>query len=370
MEINAKELSNALTILSKSVPKRSTLPILQSVLFSFAPDRVMLSVTDLETAISVVIPGVQCSGEGMAVRFDQLKKFVSSRGGVVIFHDPEASNKGGYTGMVVVEQDHSTVTLDSYPIQDCPVLPFTGFDRLFTLSGDDMQQVKDIVLPHAALDDSRPVLAGIEVHIKDNDLTFAAADGFTLGVFRTRIEVACADQHIIIPQSVFKMIPPKVESFAFSRSANGEQVQFQFETRGMAVTLMSRTIQGHFPDYEQIIPKSSSATVLLRTHVVEAASKGIGKQSTYGAAGDALLLLSEGLAERTRPENQRQSWNHDSVTLENVERVAFNPVYLARALPLAKNGYVELVGVAPNSPWKVETDNAVAVIMPMVVGTN
>jgi DNA polymerase-3 subunit beta len=114
----------------------------------------------------------------------------------------------------------------------------------------------------AATDDSRPVLTGVLTTFDGNEVTMAAADPYRLSVRRAPLLVTVDPKvEIIIPaRSLFevaRIVDDSESSVDILVTPNGSQVIFHTEE----ADLVSRIIEGQFPNYHQVIPTSHATTV-------------------------------------------------------------------------------------------------------------
>ncbi|EKD76254.1 MAG: hypothetical protein ACD_43C00174G0002, partial [uncultured bacterium] len=135
----------------------------------------------------------------------------------------------------------------------------------------------------AAIDESRPEIAGVYIYTKDKMLVLAATDSYRL-----------AESSIVLPQAtegLFNCILPQRSAQELLRllqnSNTIEQVELcvtetQLACIGADVEFVSRLVQGHFPDYEQIIPQTGRTTVTANRADLVKAVKGTALFSKTG----------------------------------------------------------------------------------------
>ncbi|HKD75203.1 MAG TPA: DNA polymerase III subunit beta, partial [Ktedonobacterales bacterium] len=125
----------------------------------------------------------------------------------------------------------------------------------------------------AAVDDARPIFTGILTRIHDGKMTFASADTFRLAVRSTALPgTADITGDLLIPartlNELAKIIPTEGNVEIFTTSARN-QILF----RAPGVEMVSHLIEGQFPNFEAIVPKSFSTRVVMPTDRLRAASK-------------------------------------------------------------------------------------------------
>ncbi len=236
MKITCKQqdLSRGLSIVSHAVSNRSTLPILANILMATEHGRLKLSATNLEIGINCWIDA-QIQEEGaITVPAKLLTDFVSSLPPVPV---------------------DITIPEESHTLGEQPVL----------LDAALLKEMIAEVAFAAADDDSRPVFTGVLVQVGEEKVTFAAADAFRLAV---RVAPLPGDDHprgdILVPARTLTelgRILPAEGPVQMIVTPNRSQVLFHTEQ----VDLVSRLIEGSFPNYRQIIPKEHTTRAVVET---------------------------------------------------------------------------------------------------------
>jgi DNA polymerase III subunit beta len=248
-----EDLSKALSISSRFASPKAQLPILGNVLLVCGKSKLRVHATNLETSISLAIGAkVERDGE-LTVPARVISEIVSNlpKGQVQLQTQKEKLllSSGAYTSEI------SGIDSSDFPKvpSDMPAGSVVIFSDVF-VSG------LASVLPSVSVDETRPVLTGMLLVFKGSNLTFVATDGFrlskkTLSIGKAELEAECIlprntlSELVRIAGSVDKLniAFPKGESLAIFGFGN--------------TVLSSRIIQGKFPDFEKIIPKTSNITL-------------------------------------------------------------------------------------------------------------
>ena len=177
-----ENLNRGLGIVGRAVATRTTLPITQHVLLSTDESRLKLSATNLEIAISTWI-GAQVEEEGaITVPARLLTEFVSSLGHDSVDLQTTAQGKGVELKCARVE-----ARINGADAHDFPPIPSVEQGIGAQVAPKDLRQAIHQVAFAAATEDSRPVLTGVSMELDGDRLTLAAADGFRLSVFHTKL---------------------------------------------------------------------------------------------------------------------------------------------------------------------------------------
>jgi DNA polymerase-3 subunit beta len=243
-----ENLARGLSIVSRAVATRSTLPILGNIKLETDEGRLKLSATNLEIGIHCWI-GAQVHEEGATtIPARLLSDFVNS-----LPPDRIDMNLNTRIQALHLQCARFTANIKGLDAQDFPLIPTAGADHTVQIDPELLREMVNQVAFAAATDESRPILTGVLATFEDQTLTMAAADGFRLSV-RTEAIGSRADGklEVIIParalNELSRVLGDETDPVQVTVTAN--QVVFHMAT----VELVSRLIEGNFPDYHQIIP--------------------------------------------------------------------------------------------------------------------
>ena len=263
MKITCKQqdLSRGLSIVSHSVSNRTTLPILANILLATDNGRLRLSATNLEIGINCWV-AAQVEEEGSTtVPAKTLTELVNTLPpGDISISEAEDSNR------VSIKTEGSNANIKGIDASEFPLIPSAeGGEPPVTLDAATLKEMIAEVVIAASDDESRPVFTGVLVQVGNERITFAAADAFRLAV---RIDALPGDDtsrpDILIPartMSELSRVLPSEGSVQMIVTPNRSQVLFHTDT----VDLVSRLIDGNFPNYNQIIPKEHTTRAVLDT---------------------------------------------------------------------------------------------------------
>jgi DNA polymerase-3 subunit beta len=270
-----QDLSRGLSAVSHAVSGRSTLPILQNILLTTDHGRLKLSATNLEIGINCWIDA-EISEEGTTTVLAKLiTDYVNSLpSDVVEITVPEDAHTMNVKGM------RSQANIKITDAAEFPQIPSNeGGEPPVQLDAALLKEMIEGVAFAAADDDSRPVLTGVLVQVQTDEksgketITFAAADAFRLAV---RVAELAADEHphgdILIPARTLTelaRILPAEGPVEMIVTPNRSQVLFHTPN----LDLVSRLIEGAFPNFRSIIPKESTTTATVETKEFAAAVK-------------------------------------------------------------------------------------------------
>jgi DNA polymerase III subunit beta len=263
------DLARGLSTVSHAVSTRTTLPVLANILMTAEGDRLRLSATNLEIAITCwVKANVQQEGT-TTVPARLLTEFVGSLpGGDVILALQAGSQNLKVTGQ------RSQATIRGMDPGEFPSIPSaTSDEQSVTLETVALKEAIHEVTFAAATDDARPIFTGVLARVGNNGLTFAAADSFRLAVRSIPVSGAGALGDVLIPArtlSELARVLPDEGTVRMVVTPNRNQVLFRAEDE---VELVSNLIAGQFPSYEAIVPKSHATRVVVKTDEFRQAAK-------------------------------------------------------------------------------------------------
>jgi DNA polymerase-3 subunit beta len=371
------ELHRALTHVSRAVARKSTLPVLTNVLLSAEEGECRLAATNLEIAITASLPARVVEPGRLAVRADLLSEFVSSLPSDEVTLRME---RGSLT--LGVSCGYSKANIKGVPPEDFPLLPHIG-EQVPTarVDADLLREMIGQVAFAAATDDSRPVLAGVLVELQGSTLTLAAADGFRLSVRSAELDQPVpADLAIIVPARSLLELARSMADADGPIDLLVTPGQAQLLARSGPVEFMSRLIDGHFPEFRQIIPKTYTTRVVVSREAFLGAARRakIFAQSNNDVVrlqllpGDSELDPGSVIVSAQAAE----AGDNEDLLSARVEgpraQIAFNGRYLAEVLSVIKSPEVALEMTSPNAAGvfrAVGDPSFTHVVMPMVIGT-
>ncbi len=368
-------LAQGLSVVSRAVSSRSALPVLANVLVATDDGRLRLSATNLELSITCWI-GARIEQEGAttvpARTFADLVNTL--QGQQVNLSLDEASQT------LRVKSETSAADLKCIDAEEFPPLPTPDFDEAIEIQADEFRTMIQQVALAASSDETRPVLMGVLVKVEGDQITMAAADGFRLSVRKARLAAAAAEP-------VTALIPARALNELARIAGDGDATislvipkgRGQAVFRVKNVELVTQLIDGAFPDYEQIIPRSYKTRTIVSTASLLKACK---QAEIFAREGSnvARLNITPGSSEMAPSEVEisavaEETGKNETIVEATVDGegllIAFNVRYLREVLEVIKTPNVALETTAPNAPGVVRPvgdDDFVHVIMPMHLG--
>lgn len=289
--ITQENLRAGLQTVSRVVGNSSTLPILNNVMLETENGLLKISGTNLETGISTY---VRCSVEqegGICVGVKTISDLINSLPSTNITLETTDTE-------TIITTDHTKLSIKHLPTEDFPLIPKIEDGSKIKISSVELKIALDQVMFAASSSETQPEISGILFWFGEEQVLITATDRYRLAEkvipYQGKI-----DYKIIIPhrsgQEISRLLTGLEHDVELS--VTGTQVSLSLEN----TYLVTRLIDGQYPDYQQIIPDSSNTSVIIdRTELLSALkttsvfSRGSGSINfEYNAETNLVKLSSE-----------------------------------------------------------------------------
>jgi DNA polymerase-3 subunit beta len=370
------QLAKALSMVSRAVETRSNLPVLQNILLATEESQLRLSATNLEMSITTTI-GAKVDRPGqITLPAKTLVELVNAL-------SPERVDLAldAATQTVNVRCGATNSNIRGISAGEFPVLPTPG-DPDALLPSNIFKEMIRMTEFATAQEDSRPILTGIYTHFDGDILTLAAADGYRLAVRTARLETPFDQtRELIIParsmRELGRILPDDDSGLALSIPDGRNLVIFQIGS----TIISTQLLEGRFPDFSAIIPKSYSMSLVVSSVDLLRACKraeifardsnnsarlNIKPPKTPGDRGEVIVIG------RSSERGDNEGIVDASIEGQAME-VAFNIKYLIEVLNALDNGtdtniVLESSGASyPGVLRPGNRDDYIYVVMPMSV---
>jgi DNA polymerase-3 subunit beta len=254
-----ENLARGLQIAGRAVSTRGSLPILGNVLLRTENGRLKLTATNLEVGINVWVPAKVDDEGAITVPAKLFTDFVNS-----LPPGPAELSLNVRTKTVHLKSGPYEANFKGLDAEEFPTIPVAPDKPTTKLAKSTLRRMIGEVAFVATTDDSRPVLTGVLTTFEGDKATMAAADPYRLSV-RTAPLLSKVEGKIevIIParslQEVQRIIDDSEDPVEIFITPNGSQVIFHTQE----ADLVSRVIEGQFPNYRQVIPTGKAATRII-----------------------------------------------------------------------------------------------------------
>jgi DNA polymerase-3 subunit beta len=247
-----RKLVEAVSKAEKVTGKNLTLPVLGCILFEAKGKNLTLRATNLDIGIEITVP-VKVDKEGtIAVPGNIISNFLSTVATKNITLETVEGN-------LKVTTDTNTTVVKSLPHDDFPTIPILEGEKGLSLHAKDLVKGIKSVWYASATGSMKPELSSIYIHADDGTVLFVATDSFRLAEKKLNIKNADDLGSLLIPvkniPEIIRVLDGCDGNVAVSLTKN--QISFMYD----GVYLTSRVVDGVFPDYKQIIPKTHSTSI-------------------------------------------------------------------------------------------------------------
>ena len=253
--VNQKDLQNSLNYCQGVIEKRSTLPILANVLLEAKNQNLKITATDLDLIFIQNISNIEISEEGetttsCSIMYDIVRKFNNEK---KIIFNLVSENK------INVESDKSSFNLNCLKASEFPITEANFRDNEFTLNSKKLLKLLNKCKFSVSNDETRHYLSGIFLHLTDNDnkkfLTAVATDSHRMAISKTLLEDEINFEPIILPKKTIFQLCSLLDDYDGNVKISNLKSKIKFEFNN--IILMSKLIDGKFPNYFQVIPKEN-----------------------------------------------------------------------------------------------------------------
>jgi len=360
-----KALSHAQSI----VERRTVTPILANVLLKTTEQGLSLSATDLDLSLIEAIPATIHEAGSTTVPAHMLYEIVRK-----ISDDMVELSVGQGENQLTLRSGKAKFALPVLPAEEFSPLKMSDLPHKFQISADDIKQLYNTTRFAMSTEEARYYLNGIYFHTTNQNnqkhLRAVATDGHRLArVETTEPEGSNGMPDVIIPRKTVNEVCKLLEDTNGSVDVALSLTQISF-TIG-SVTLISRLVDGKFPDYENVIPEKPKYTLTVNGKKFASAVDRVATVSQEKSRG-IKLLVEAGKVTITANHLDLGS-GHEEIegdfTGSRLE-AGFNARYLLDILQQIPSEQATLQFVDENSPVVIRAvngDSALYVLMPMRV---
>lgn len=352
MRLERQPFARLLTAVTKAVETRNTIPILSTVRLVAEGGRLTAAATDLDIQIT---GGVPCEGDFAGCLDAKMLSGIVNKltGDTVDISDDD--------GQVVVKAGRSRFKMHTLPIDDFPSIDVGALPHGFDC---DLAAMVGPVRFAISTEETRYYLCG--VYLQPESAT--ATDGHRLSTRKHESlgDFGLADgAGVILPSKLVGMLPKGKVHVDLSDT----KVRITSDVDGDETVIVSKLINGTFPDYDRVIPKNNDKIVTFDNAELRAAAERVAVAAEQRGRGVRLDITADAIALSLRGEAEAQ----DSVAAEYAGesmQIGFNVNYLVEVLANLPAGPVRLALGDAGSPALFTSDAAEGqrvVLMPMRV---
>src|SRR3989344_8823295 len=256
---NYKNLTKAVSVVEKVVSRNPSLPILNNILLKTENGRLKISATNLEVGINYFLGAkIDETGE-IAVPARIFSDFINS------LNEDKITLTTKNTILNINTDKYKTQILGFDP-KEFPIIPKIKTDIYSVIPSKILKNSLSMVLDSVAVSETRPELAGVFIQFNSKQLILAATDSFRLTERVVEIK-SKQDNYFILPRNtvveLIRLLGDVNNDINIRYSDN--QVLFSTDE----VEIISRLVDGNYPDYKKVIPEKYISRLLVKKDVLE-----------------------------------------------------------------------------------------------------
>src|SRR3954470_23218407 len=244
-----ENLARGLSVVSRAVSSRSTLPVLANVLLRTEDAGLKLTATNLEIGITYWVPGKIDSDGATTV---PARLFTDLVGSLPSSEKVDLELQGADT--LHIRAGRFATHVKGIDADEFPTIQTAGERPTNRISQKALKKALDETVFAAASDEARPILTGVLARFEGDRLTFAAADNYRIAVRTIDILDPVEAVSVVIParalNELARILSDTDDPVELVLAQAKNQVLFHLE----GVDIVSRLIDGQFPNYQQVLP--------------------------------------------------------------------------------------------------------------------
>ena len=363
--VNQQDLQQALNYCQGVIEKRSTLQILSNVLLNASNSNLTITATDLDLIFIHQIDNIEVIEEGnttttSSIMYDIIRKFSSGK----------KINLTLSGSKLQLESEKSVFNLNCISSTEFPLTDENFNQNEFSIKSKELLKLLNKCKFSVSNDETRHYLSGIFLHqnqIEDQSfLTAAATDSHRMSISKIRLEKKVDFEPIILPKKTIFQLCSLLESYDGDVKISNIKSKIKFELNNSV--LISKLIDGKFPNYLQVIPKNNQKKLeidlkLFLDSVDRVASVSLDKKDgvKFNLSKDTLDLSVNNTNSGDGKESLNVKFDHD---LE----ISFNSRYLIDIASQLDGNKIEIFFNDTGSPALIKDPadfDSIFVVMPM-----
>ena len=364
--VNQEDLQKSLSYCQGVIEKRSTLPILSNILLNVHDSKLTIIATDLDLIFIQEIKDVEIQEEGKttttsSILYDIIRKFSS---GKKINFSFSGENK------LQLESDNSVFHLNCISASEFPITDENFNQNQFSIKSKNLLKLLNKCKFSVSNDETRHYLSGIFFHqtqIEDkNFLTAVATDSHRMSISKVKLNEKINFEPVILPKKTIFQLCSLLEDFDGDVKISNIKSKIKFELNSSV--LISKLIDGKFPNYVQVIPKNNKKKLeidlkLFLNSVDRVASVSLDKKD-----GVKFNLKKDKLNLSVNNANSGDGKESLNVKFDHELDISFNSRYLIDAASQLDGDKIEMFLNDTGSPALIKDPadfDSIFVVMPM-----
>ena len=253
------ELLKGIQIVQSAVSTKSTLPVLSNILIETRTNQLKLAATDLEVGVRCLIKAEVVKEGALTIPAKTFSDFVKT-----LPDNQEIKITTEETGRMDVRSGKTRCVLLGLPKEDFPVFPEFPEENAVSMEAKVFLDMIRKTSFAASTDETRYILNGVYFILDKGTARMVATDGRRLAFMARPVTEKKMNSAVIIPSKAIR----EVERLLVTEGLGADMVKVSVTENQVAfkvgeTVIISRLIDGHFPNYDQVIPKSADIRIQL-----------------------------------------------------------------------------------------------------------
>ena len=364
--LNQQDLQKSLNYCQGVIEKRSTLPILSNVLLDASSSKLTITATDLDLIFIHQILNVEILEEGKtttssSIMYDIVRKFSS---GKKIIFSSVGENK------IHLESEKSDFNLNCISASEFPLTDEDFNKNEFSINSKNLLKLLNKCKFSVSNDETRHYLSGIFFHQTQIDdkffLTSAATDSHRMAISKVRLNEKIDFEPIILPKKTIFQLCSLLEDYEGDVKISNIKSKIKFELNNSI--LISKLIDGKFPNYVQVIPKENQKKLQVDLKSFLDSVDRVASVSLDKKDGVKFSLKKDVLDLSVNNTNSGDGKESLNVKFDYDLDISFNSRYLIDVASQLDGGHIEIYLKDTGSPALIKDPgdfDSIFVVMPM-----
>lgn len=348
LKVTQENLSKALNTVARVAASRTTLPILSNILIKAEQNSLSVAATNLEVAVTYTVPGKVNQTGSITVPSRLMTEFVSSL--------PDGTIDLTLEGQALhITADKYNSTINGVSADEFPSLPEIQDGESGSVTSADLKKALQQTVFAASGDEARQVLTAVYTHSHEGELYIVATDSYRLA--EKKIGNTDLSFELLVPASTMQELLRVIGDEDKDVSYTYDDTQAMFKTGD--VTIISRLVDGKYPDYRQLIPKKGEIEFTIKRSDFVNITK-VSSLFAKESAGSITLEVSEDEQEvsiRSIASQVGENISSAEAIVRGSGSVTLNSRYLLDALNAFDDDEIKFVFNNKTSPCVITSSN-------------
>ncbi len=364
--VNQQDLQQALSYCQGVIEKRSTLPILSNVLLDASNSQLTITATDLDVIFVHQIKNIEVIDDGKttttsSIMYDIVRKFSSGKKINISLSD---------VSKLQLESEKSIFNLNCISPSEFPLTDENFNNNEFSINSKNLLKLLNKCKFSISNDETRHYLSGIYFHQTEveekNYLTAAATDSHRMSISKIRLDQKISFDPIILPKKTIFQLVSLLDGYDGDVKISNLKSKIKFELNNSI--LISKLIDGKFPNYIQVIPKNNQKKLEIDLKLFLDSVDRVASVSLDKKDGVKFNLTKDSLNISVNNTNSGDGNETLSVNFEHDLEISFNSRYLIDVASQLDGDKIEIFFNDTGSPALIKDPgdyDSIYVVMPM-----